>query len=169
MPQLHAQPYNTDATGFNFDDYTDYEEKSADHFDRHGNRVEEYEIQYIDGDDELDMLLFNALSIDQSNLEQYLDACATWDDDQKLKVVIILKDKIQDFNIETDDPDRIELDIYEVDSMQELAEQFVDEGLYGPIPKSIANYIDYDAIARDLNNDYAEITIANTNYIYRCN
>lgn len=52
--------------------------------------------------------------------------------------------------------------------LKELAEQFVDEGLFGEIPKAIANYLDYDAIARDLGFDYSEITIAGARLIYRC-
>jgi hypothetical protein len=49
-----------------------------------------------------------------------------------------------------------------------LAEQFVEEGLYGEIPKALQYYIDYEAIARDLGMDYSEIRIVGTNYIYRC-
>ncbi len=52
--------------------------------------------------------------------------------------------------------------------MQELAQQFVEEGLFGEIPEKIQHYLDYDAIARDLSMDYSEITIAGTHYIYRC-
>ena len=46
--------------------------------------------------------------------------------------------------------------------------QFVDEGLFGDIPEPIRNYLDYDAIARDLGMDYSETTIAGTRVIYRC-
>jgi len=55
-----------------------------------------------------------------------------------------------------------------VDSMRELAEQFVEEGLYGDIPDSLQFYIDYDAIARDLAVDYSETVIAGSCIIYRC-
>jgi len=37
-----------------------------------------------------------------------------------------------------------------------LASDFVDEGLFGEIPSSIENYIDYEKIARDLRMDYCE-------------
>jgi antirestriction protein len=46
-----------------------------------------------------------------------------------------------------------DLQYYPGVSLQTLAADFVDEGLFGEIPKSIANYIDYDAIARDLGFD----------------
>lgn len=44
----------------------------------------------------------------------------------------------------------------EYDSYTDLAEQMVDEGLFGEIPESIACYIDYEKIGRDLK---AEFTI----------
>ena len=53
-------------------------------------------------------------------------------------------------------------------TLRELAEQFVDEGLFGEVPESFRFYIDYDAIARDLAVDYSETTIAGSRIIYRC-
>lgn len=45
------------------------------------------------------------------------------------------------------------------DSLEDLAYQLVDEGCYGEIPDSLRNYIDYEAIARDLGFDnYYETT-----------
>ena len=64
------------------------------------------------------------------------------------------------FNFETCDPDDLDLDIYKVESLRDLAEQFVDEGLFGDIPERLRFYIDHDAIARDLGMDYAETVIA---------
>jgi len=66
------------------------------------------------------------------------------------------------FDLASDTPDSLEVDVYE------LAEQFVDEGLFGEIPTAIANYLDYDAIARDLGSDYTETTIAGVRLVYRC-
>ena len=51
--------------------------------------------------------------------------------------------------------------------MRALAEQFVDDGLFGDIPERLQFYIDYDAIARDLSMDYGEAEIAGTHLIYR--
>ena len=50
-----------------------------------------------------------------------------------------------------------DMEMYEEINMNELAEQFVEDGLFGDIPKALINYIDYDAIARDLSMDYTEI------------
>ena len=45
------------------------------------------------------------------------------------------------------------------DSLEDLAAEFVNEGCFGEIPDSIINYIDYEAIARDLSYEgYSETT-----------
>jgi antirestriction protein len=51
--------------------------------------------------------------------------------------------------------------------MKDLAVQFVEEGLLGDFPERIVNYLDFDAIARDISFDYVEATIAGTRLIYR--
>lgn len=45
-------------------------------------------------------------------------------------------------------------------SMEDLAAELVDDGCFGEIPEHLANYIDYGAIARDLEYDgcYMEIS-----------
>lgn len=44
-------------------------------------------------------------------------------------------------------------------TMQEVAEALINDGCFGDIPASIANYIDYEAIARDLRcEDYTEVS-----------
>lgn len=62
----------------------------------------------------------------------------------------------------------LDVDIYEVSSLRELAEHFVEEGLFGDIPESLQFYIDYDAIARDLGMDHTHNVIAGTPLVYRC-
>ena len=56
-------------------------------------------------------------------------------------------------------------DFYEGMDLKELAEHFVDEGLFGDISDTIINYIDYEAIARDLSIDYTETDKG----CFRCN
>jgi hypothetical protein len=167
MTQLFAQPYDISATGFYFDKQEEYEQKAANNRNPYGQPVEEYELQFIDGED-IDCKLFTALRVNQVIFGKYLEACDAWSEEQKRKVIIAVGECGYDFDFEKNDPDDFEVDLYELDSLKELAEQFVDEGLYGEIPKAIANYLDYDAIARDLGFDYSEITIAGTNLIYRC-
>ena len=89
-----------------------------------------------------------------------------WTEDQKTKVILAVSEMGYSFNIRDDDPDKFDIDLYECDSLRDLAVQFVDEGLFGDIPKAIENYLDYDAIARDLDMDYGQAVINGTSYIY---
>lgn len=50
-----------------------------------------------------------------------------------------------------------DVDLYENTTLLELAEQFIEDGLYGEILDNIKYYIDYSAIARDLAYDYSEV------------
>lgn len=44
-------------------------------------------------------------------------------------------------------------DFYPDTTLEDVAYNLVEEGCFGSIPKSIQNYIDYEAIARDLSFD----------------
>ncbi len=167
MTKLHAQPYDLSAIGFYFDTFEEYTQKATKNRNSFGGIVEEYELQFIDGED-IDCKLFEALSVNQATFGKYLEACDVWSEEQKRKVILAVGETGYSFDLDNGDPDDFEVDIYEVDSLEALAEQFVDEGFFGEIPKPIANYLDYDAIARDLGFDYSEIIIAGTRLVYRC-
>lgn len=164
---LFAQPYDMAVTGFYFHDFEEYQAKASILRNDYGEEVEEFEIQFIDGDD-LDCDLFKALGVHQGELEAYFTACESWDDYQKIIVIIAIGECNYSFDLENDSPDDFDMTLYELDSMQELAEQFIEEGLYGIIPNDIRFYLDIDAIARDLSIDYCEISLNGTNYIYHC-
>ena len=164
---LYAQPYDLAATGFYFGDYDTYKEKVAKLLNDYGDPVEEFEIQFIDGK-AVDYEFSKAWGINQANIKSYFDAVNDWEDWQKIPFIIAVGECGYSFDPETVCPDDFEVDIYDVASMRELAEQFVDEGLFGEIPEHLEFYIDYDAIARDLAMDYSETTLAGERYIYRC-
>lgn len=167
MIQLHAQPYDLSATGFYFENAEDYAAKAKNNTNDYGDPVEEYEIQFIDGGG-LDCALASAWGLSQVNFPAYLEATVAWDDGDKLRYIIAVGECGYAHDQAADTPSDIDLTLYEISTMRELAEQFVDEGLFGEVPKPFRFYIDYDAIARDLAVNYAETTIAGTHYIYRC-
>jgi len=90
-----------------------------------------------------------------------------WDEDEKTRVIIACNECGYKIDSSTQ-PDDFDLDIYELDTLKELAEQFVEDGLFGEIPENIINYLDMDAIAYDLGMDYSETRIAGRNLVYRC-
>lgn len=167
MTRLFAQPYDISANGFYFEIAADYLTKSSQLRNDYGAPVEEFEIQFIDGDG-IDCQLFNALSVSQCTCEKFLEIVNEWEEDDKIKVIIAVGENGYNFDLNKDTPDQFDVDLYQIDSLKELAEQFVEEGLFGDIPERLRNYLDYDAIARDLAMDYNEISLDGTNYIYRC-
>ena len=167
MTQLFAQPYDISANGFFFESKEEYEQKTAKNFNNMGFPVEEYEIQFIDGED-IDAHLFKALEIHQGNSYLFLDVCNNWVEHQKQKVIIAVSDCGHGFDLKSDHPDDLDVDIYEMNNLRELADYFVDEGLFGEIPKQLQYYLDYDAIARDLSIDYTETVIAGKRLVYGC-
>ncbi|MBO6814515.1 MAG: antirestriction protein ArdA [Rhizobiaceae bacterium] len=167
MTTLYAQPYNIDATGFYFETAEDYAAKAKNNHDRYGQFVEEYEIQFIDGD-EIDCNFAEALGLNQCNFARFLELTDEWEDQEKIRYIVAVDRVGYSFDLENDDIDQLDIDLYEGDSLRELARHFVEEGLFGKIPESFQFYINYDAIARDLAMDYSEISIGGMNLIYRC-
>lgn len=131
-----------------------------------GNSVEEFEIQFIDGED-IDCELAKAIGLNQGSFVLFLNCVDDWEDWEKTNAIIAVGECGYSFSPDTDTgPGDFDLNIYPVESLRELAEQFVDDGLFGELPENFQHYIDYDAIARDLGMEYTETTIAGTSIVY---
>ncbi|MGJ8534882.1 MAG: antirestriction protein ArdA [Alphaproteobacteria bacterium] len=167
MTQLHAQPYDTSAKGFYFSKPSEYAMRAISNLNSSGGTIEEYEIQFIDGED-IDCALAKAWELNQANFTAYLEAVEEWEESHKIRYIIAVGECGYSHEQVADDPGQIDMTLYELSSMKELAEHFVDEGLYGEIPKPLEHYIDTEAIARDLSHDYSEVTIAGTDFIFHC-
>ena len=167
MSTFYAQPYDISANGFFFESAEEWAELSAKAINCHGFPVEEFEIQFIDGE-RIDAALAEALDVHQGNVADFFEREVEWDEHQKRVTIIATSECGYALDLECCDPDSFDVDIYELDTMRALAEQFVDDGLFGDIPEHLANYIDFDAIARDLAMDYGQTCIAGTLLIYRC-
>lgn len=163
---LHAQPYDIAASGFYFETAEEFATKAKALRNDYGDPVEEFELQFIDGMD-IDCALATAIGLNQANLSQFFDAAEAWDEDDKLRVILAVGECGYSFDAKTQ-PDDFDLDICEGMTLRELAEEFVEDGLFGEIPERMAYYIDYEAIARDLAVDYSETEIAGKRLIYRC-
>ncbi|GAA6176979.1 antirestriction protein ArdA [Sulfitobacter pacificus] len=166
MTQLFAQPYDISANGFYFENGEEFTEKSSNNRNAYGDPVEEYEIQFIDGD-AIDCALAEAIGIHQGNFNRFFEIIDQWSDDEKLRYILAVGECGHDFDINRGDPGDLDVDIYHLNSMRELAEEFVAEGLFGDIPGHLIHYINYDAVARDLAVDYTETEIAGDYLIYR--
>lgn len=165
--RFYAQPYDISASGFYFSDLGEYTTRRDACRNDYGQAVEEFEIQFIDGE-ALDCQLFEALNINQSNILAFITKIDEWEDWQKKDLIVAVGECGYAFDIACDDPDDLDVDLYTEMTLKDLAENFVDEGLFGDIPERLSFYLDYDAIARDLAMDYTEITIAGETCVYRC-
>ena len=167
MTQLHAQPYDISANGFYFESLDELTKKAAENRNDYGDPVEEYEIQFTDGN-AIDCALADAVAINQANIGQYFDIVEAWSHDDKLRYILAVGECGYAFDLDNDDPNELDVDIYQLNSLRELAEQFVEDGIMGDIPDSLLTYFDYDALARDLAVDYSETVIAGQSIIFRC-
>ena len=164
---LYAQPYNIDAEGFYFRTADEYAKTLPTIKDSFGQPVEEFEIEFIDGDD-INCGLAKAWGLNQANFAAYFYAADTWHDHEKTAFIIAVGECGYDFDPASVSPNDFEVDLYHLDSLKDLAVQFVEDGLLGDIPERLRFYFDYDALARDLGVDYSETRIAGENIIYRC-
>lgn len=164
---LYAQPYDISASGFPFQTADAFAAKAAGLRNDHGDAVEEFEIQFIDGE-AIDAALALALGLSQATHGAFFSCVETWEYHEKVRYIIAVGECGVSFDLERDDIDLLDVDIYEEASLRDIAMRFVEDGLFGDIPEQLQSYIDYDAIARDLSIDYAETEVAGDRIIYRC-
>jgi len=152
MNTYHATPYDISASGFYFKTYEEYQEKAAKHRNAYGDPVEEYEIQFIDG---YDCELFDALSVNQGNLETWFEEFeGQYDGEDLVKALYLLRD----IGLSMGDLDSRKLDdvmLFE-GTMTDYAEQYLDDtGIFDAVEKAGLNpcYVDVASYARDLEMD----------------
>lgn len=157
----HATPYDIHGAGFYFSTFEEFEDKASKHRNAFGDPVEEYEIQFIDGDN---YQLFNALEINQTNLKQWFDDYEGLDGEDEIKATYLADDQGMDM-------DEILAELNDVQlfegSALDYAEQYVeDTGMLDTIPENLRFYFDLKAFVRDLlySGDVAEVEICGTTY-----
>lgn len=160
--QYHATPYDITAIGFYFSTYGEYCSKAASHRNRHGDPVEEYEIQFIDGNN---YALFNALNINQSNLEKWFDEFLDLDDEDAVKVIFL-----SDYTCYPNADILEHLDDVTLfkGTASEYAEEYIeDSGLLESMPENLRYYFDHEAFSRDLilGGDITVVEIDNHDYV----
>ena len=79
MTHLYAQPYDISATGFYFKSAEEYEKNVKALRNEYGDPVEEFEIQFIDGD-AIDCDLAEAIGLNQVNLARFFEIVDEWDE-----------------------------------------------------------------------------------------
>ena len=158
----HATPYDISATGFYFSTYEEYAEKAASHRNEYGDPVEEYEIQFIDGDNSR---LFKAVGVNQANLQTWFDKFEDLDGDDAIKAIYLAEDlgyRLEDALDRLDD-----VHLFEGTAIEYVESYIEDTGLLNEMPENLRYYFDTEAFARDLllGGDIAELEVDRTQYI----
>lgn len=161
--QYHATPYDISATGFYFTSYDEYVEKAASHKNAYGDPVEEYEIQFIDGDN---CELFKAIGVNQANLEQWFDDFEDMDDDDAVKVIYLTEHL--GYSNPSDLLDKLDDVCLFEGTAEEYAWDYIEEtGMLNDMPENLRYYFDTESFARDLvlGGDITEARINGTDYV----
>ncbi len=100
---------------------------------------------------------------DIHRLNKLAEGMEAFSDDDMLKLKFLSHEGYNERDVIDNGIDSYDVDIYDyrdnksfTDTFELLASDFVDEGLFGEIPKTLEYYIDYEKIARDLRMDYCE-------------
>lgn len=138
-----AQPYSLSAVGFYFTDLADYEAKVAAAVDDHGSPVEEFEIQYIDGDDHE---LFAAVGVTQARLAAWFELLEELDADEDRKLIAC---HLAGLGYTIDDLSRRWND-YTLfrGTAADYAAEIVAECY--ELPANLEAYLDYERLGRDM-------------------
>lgn len=168
MLTLHAQPYDINATGFYFQDFDEWEEKFAAAEER---GVEEFELQYIDGDSE-QTLFAGLMEPTQANIEQWFEFMDEWEQKNEMEQAAIAY-LMEDLNVTVDSAfEQVEGNGEEPSMMEgsvlDYAYEIVDDcGMLNDMPENLRHYFDYESFARDLEltGDVATFEFNNTHYV----
>jgi hypothetical protein len=169
MNTFFAQPCGVDAVGFYFDTLEAYTEKAKSLLDNFGNPVEEFEIQFIDGDDcQLFSAcfinqLFSACAINQSNLKLWFETIADLAEHEKTTLYYLCSfssyslenalNKLEDVNLSEG-------------SLKDVAANLFDKFYLNNVPEAVRAYIDYEKYARycEISGDLCEFEFNGTTW-----
>ena len=163
MCKLFANPYDTTNLGFYFSSYEEYEIKSSNLVDDFGFPVEEFMIEFING--EL-CQLFNACAIDQCTLKLWFNDIELLPEAEQVELYYRCDNLSQ--NVE-EALDKLNTDGFiQQSSLADYAYEYInDYGVIDCLPETFRCYFDYEAYARDLelNGEVIEFTYDNSTYI----
>lgn len=151
MLTLHAQPYDINATGFYFTSFDEWDEKFTAAEER---GVEEFELQFIDGDSE--QATFASLyEPDQANIEDWFNLLDEWESKNEMEqaaIAYLVEDRSETMDSAMaqvegagEEPCLME------GSVLDYAYELVDDlGMLNDMPENLRHYFDYESFARDL-------------------
>ncbi|WP_417625250.1 antirestriction protein ArdA [Paremcibacter congregatus] len=163
MPNTyHAAAYDRSASGFYFTSFADYQAKAVCHKNDYGDPVEEFELTAINVEN---AELFEALGVNQANLEKWFETFEDMDGDDLIKAIYLCT---YEGSTMDDVLDRLDdLCLFEGQAL-DYAHDYIDDcGLLDTMPENLRYYFDYDAFTRDLvlSGDITEVDIMGRSYV----
>jgi len=163
MSELFANPYDTSVQGFYFSSYKEYETRSSQLINDCGYPVEEFEIEFIDGDL---CQLFSACDITQCTLQKWFDEIEDLPEAEQTELFY----RCDNLNQNTQEAlDNLNSDGFiQQCSLSDYAYESVNEsGVIDCLPETLQCYFNHEAYARDLeiNGEVAEFTYDSTTYV----
>jgi hypothetical protein len=154
--KFYVNPHNIEAEGFYFDTFEELESLSAGWHDKRGMQVEEYSIEFIDGDDG-DAELFEALKVNQNNIEEFIEFVEDSNDESKAAMFFLADNYSLSLKECLEKMDDVLL--YPGDAKEAGWELFFETF---EVPEEISNYIDIDAFVNDCKceGDFVEFRFA---------
>lgn len=158
--QLVATPYNISAPFWYFSSAEEFDEKYAKYLP-----VEEYEIDFIDGDD-FELALFNAMKVNQATVHDYFEKLDEIGDmrEDELAALHFATDHL---NLDLDDAlDKVDdIHVYE-GNVKEWVENFIDGsgGIEALGEDTLETYFDYELYGRDIRDDIVNSRIEDARY-----
>ncbi len=154
MTTFYAKCQTSDAE-FTFETVEEYERQT----DRLGTR--EFNISVEDGE-EIDIALLDSIGVDSTDLvevEIMIEALDSWNEYEKQQALAMCE--VYGVSVEwIDCPSTWDCDLYVGYDMEDLAREFVEEGvMFGELPDRVIPYLDMGKIARDLSMDYVEVDL----------
>jgi hypothetical protein len=154
--KFYANPYNPEAEGFYFETFEELADLSADWEDPLGCPVEEYTIEFIDGDSG-DAELFQALKVDENNIEEFIEFIDEAHNDEKAAMFFLADNLGLSLKEASEMLDEVML--YPGDAKEAGEELFFETF---EVPEGLKNYIDIDAFVNDMKcgGDFVEFRFA---------
>lgn len=169
--QLFAQPYDCDATGFYFETYEEYQEKAEKNVNRLGQKVEEYEFQFVDGSE----WSHGQTALDAMKLETFLNIANTWDAD-KIKILEIVlhfegAQAISHLDDESEIEDYVDECIIRVEDDEDSLYYSILEDYYPDLMKQLESmnclcYFDYKSFLQDNMNSSSFERLDGIGWVY---
>lgn len=126
--------------------------------------VKNINFEFVDGTP-IERELFEAIVVNEASLERYFETLQWALKDQEKFIIAVTEGG---YHIDHD-PDSDGVEIFYVENYYDIAEQAIENGLYGEVDETLKSYIDYYKLGKHLALNYSRKRIAGRIIFYKFN